>query len=139
MPIAGKLEIAVVMKLRMTLIQTKQNALYDFAHQQKPMSAETSRALRASMAEETLDLMQAAPETDLMVTSEAVNFPGLAKQLEAPYAAHVESQMLEERFAAPISALSSLLETSSPHRWAAAAAAMSALARHLSASARAAL
>lgn len=100
MPIAGKLEVAVVMKLRLTLIQPKQNALYDFAHQEQSISAATSRALRAAMAEETLALMQAAPETDLMVTSEAVNFPGLAKQLEAPYAAHVESQVLEERFAA---------------------------------------
>jgi len=87
------------MNVRLTLIQPQQNALYDFAHQEKLISAETSRALRKAMAEETLALMRAAPATDLMVTSEAVNFPGLAKQLDAPYAMHIDSRSLEQRFA----------------------------------------
>ena len=86
--------------MRLTLIQPKQNALYDFAHQEKHITAETSRALREAMAEQTIALMEASPETDLMVTSEAVNFPGLEKQLDAPYQAHIDSRWLEARFAA---------------------------------------
>lgn len=88
------------MDMRLTLIQPKQNALYDFAHPEKRISAEASRALREAMAEETITLMKASPNTDLIVTSEAINFPGLAKQLDAPYAAHVDSHPLEARLAA---------------------------------------
>lgn len=85
--------------MRLTLIQPKQNALYDFAHPEKHIASEASRALREAMAEETIALMEASPETDLIVTSEAVNFPGLEKQLDAPYAAHIDSRSLEARFA----------------------------------------
>ena len=86
--------------MRLTLIQPRQNALYDFANPARRITAEASRALCDAMAAQTFALMEAAPPTDLLVTSEAVNFPGLAKQLDGEYAQYVDAAPLEQRFAA---------------------------------------
>ena len=85
--------------MRLTLIQPRQNALYDFACRDRMFSAAEAGALRAEMEEQTFTLLEAAPETDLAVTTEAVNFPGPAGQLPGEYARYVDATALERRFA----------------------------------------
>ena len=86
--------------MRLTLVQPVQNALYDFAHSQRVFTAREAGELAADMAEQTFALLSQAPRTDLLVTTEAVNFPGLQRQLAGDYAACVDARPLEARFAA---------------------------------------
>lgn len=86
--------------MRLTLIQPRQNELYDFSHPERRFTAEQARRGAAEMVEQTFALMEQAPATDLVVTSEAVNFPGLEKQLPVLYPQLIEQGPLLERFAA---------------------------------------
>lgn len=86
--------------MRLTLIQPRQNFLYDFAHQERTLSLAQAQAGVREMEEQTFALMEQAPATDLVVTTEAVNFPGLEKQLPVPYGELIREEPLLSRFAA---------------------------------------
>ncbi|MBR1584298.1 MAG: carbon-nitrogen hydrolase family protein [Clostridia bacterium] len=83
--------------MHIALIQTKQNRLYDFAHP-RPIAAAEARALSREMAEQTFSLMADAARADLIVTTEAVNYPGPEAWTEGPYGALVEEEEIIRRF-----------------------------------------
>lgn len=85
--------------MRITLIQPVQNQLYDFLHEGTPLAREEALSLQREMTEQTLALMECAPECDLMVTTEAVNYPGRAALLPGALGEFIDEQPLLERFA----------------------------------------
>lgn len=86
--------------MKLALIQPKQNQLYDFARPDRHFSAEESRQLTAEMTEQTFSLMDCVSSADLVVTTEAVNYPGSAESLPGPYAAYIQEAPLLDRFSA---------------------------------------
>lgn len=85
--------------MKITLIQPVQNELYDFLHDPRPLSRQTVKRLQGEMIEQTCLLIEQAEPCDLIVTTEAVNYPGRQAQLEGMYASYVDQQPLMERFA----------------------------------------
>lgn len=74
------------MGMRIALLQTKQNRLYDFADAGRRYSLREARALQQEMVEQTLALLEGidAP-CDLIVTPEAINFPGSPEHIEGEW------------------------------------------------------
>lgn len=70
--------------MRLGLIQTKQNALYDFQNS-VPLELAQAAILQKEMLEQNYRLIREAGTQgcDLIVTSEAINFPGQPKRLGA--------------------------------------------------------
>lgn len=68
-------------KLKLGLIQTKQNRNYDFHDTEPPESVEEALDNQKAMIEQTTGLMEEAGRLgcNLIVTPEAVNFPGLKR------------------------------------------------------------
>ncbi|MBQ9308397.1 MAG: carbon-nitrogen hydrolase family protein [Clostridia bacterium] len=62
--------------MRLALLQLKQNGLYDFASPDLSLTDSMRRSLAREMCDQTLALMEDLGPTDLVVTTEAVNFPG---------------------------------------------------------------
>ncbi len=83
--------------MKITLIQPVQNALYDFAHESEPLGLETALALKNEMIEQSFALMEQVRETDLIVTTEAINYPGRKSRLSGDYADHVDESALLAR------------------------------------------
>ena len=84
--------------MKLALIQLKQNRLYDFAHPERRFTDGESRRLSEDMVKQTFQLMADVPPVDLIVTTEAVNYPGPAKSLAGAYADHVDERPVLERF-----------------------------------------
>lgn len=74
--------------MKVALIQTKQNVLYNFADTGRRFSVRESAALRDEMVEQTLRLGEddAGQGCDLIVTTEAVNFCGTPDSIVGDYA-----------------------------------------------------
>ncbi len=62
--------------MKISLIQLKQNSLYDFSSPDRMWTAQESGRLSKEMVEQTLSIMEQCHDTDLVVTTEAVNYPG---------------------------------------------------------------
>lgn len=74
--------------MRLTLLQTKQNELYNFIREDLRFTDEQACRLRGEMVEQTFALMDQAPKSDLIVTTEAINFCGQPEWLENGYASY---------------------------------------------------
>ncbi len=85
--------------MRLSLVQVKQNRLYDFLHAPELLSKNEAHRLAEGMAEQTLSLMEQASPCDLIVTTEAINYPGRPACLSGNYADYVDAAQPEERFA----------------------------------------
>ena len=76
--------------MKVALVQTKQNELYQFNRPDEPVSGDRALALQQEMTSQCLELAEGAvgKGCDLIVTTEAVNFCGLESALGtscAPY------------------------------------------------------
>jgi len=60
--------------MRLALLQTKQNALYDFPNASRRFTPFQALKLQKEMIEQNLALLSQTEDADLIVTSEAVNF-----------------------------------------------------------------
>lgn len=81
--------------MRLALIQTKQNALYQFLTPDVRYTREEAAALQQDMLEQNLMLMRQAAEhgCDLMVTTEAINFPGQPHKVQGEIAPLVDASV----------------------------------------------
>lgn len=81
--------------MRLALIQTKQNALYQFLNPDVRYTREEAAALQRDMLEQNLALMRQAAEDgcDLMVTTEAINFPGQPHKVQGEIAPLVDESL----------------------------------------------
>lgn len=81
--------------MRLALIQTKQNALYQFLNPDVRYTPEEAAALQQDMLEKNLALMREAAEggCDLMVTTEAINFPGQPHKVQGEIAPLVDESL----------------------------------------------
>ena len=81
--------------MRLALIQTKQNALYQFLTPDVRYTREEAAALQRDMLEQNLTLMREAAESgcDLMVTTEAINFPGQPHKVAGDYPSLVDESL----------------------------------------------
>ena len=81
--------------MRLALIQTKQNALYSFLTPERRYTVEEAAALQREMLEQNLALMRQAAEggCDLMVTTEAINFPGQPHKVQGDIAPLVDDSL----------------------------------------------
>lgn len=73
--------------MKLGLIQTKQNELYDFENKNLFLSHKQVISLQEEMAEQTIALILRAckSDCDVIVTTEAVNFCGLDKNIDCNY------------------------------------------------------
>lgn len=67
--------------MHLALLQAQQNELYRFDQPDRRYTLPQAKALQEQMMEETFRLMQKAKGCDLVVTTEAVNFPGPSEKL----------------------------------------------------------
>ncbi len=81
--------------MRLALIQTKQNALYQFLNPDVRYTLEEAAALQRDMLEQNLGLMRQAADggCDLMVTTEAINFPGHPHKVQGDIAPLVDESL----------------------------------------------
>ncbi len=81
--------------MRLALIQTKQNALYQFLNPDVRYTLEEAAALQRDMLKQNLVLMRQAVEDgcDLMVTTEAINFPGQPHKVQGGIAPLVDESL----------------------------------------------
>lgn len=81
--------------MRLALIQTKQNALYQFLNPDVRYTREEAAALQRDMLEQNLALMRQAAEDgcDLMVSTEAINFPGQPHKVQGEIALLVDESL----------------------------------------------
>ncbi len=81
--------------MRLALIQTKQNALYQFLNPEARYTREEASALQRDMLAQNLALMREAADDgcDLMVTTEAINFPGQPWKVAGEYASLVDESL----------------------------------------------
>lgn len=81
--------------MRLALIQTRQNALYSFLNPEVRYTLDEAGALQREMLEQNLRFMHqaAAQGCDLMVTTEAINFPGQPDKVQADIAALVDQSI----------------------------------------------
>ena len=84
--------------MKIALIQPKQNELYDFERTDRIFSLKEVQCLTAEMIEQTFGLMETVTGADFVVTTEAVNFPGPEKRIDAPYSQCVDETPLLKRF-----------------------------------------
>lgn len=73
--------------MRLALIQSRQNELYNFPDQEKRWSMNERIRLQQEMLEQNYRMMEeaAAKDIDLMVTTEAVNYPGQPGKAQEDY------------------------------------------------------
>lgn len=73
--------------MRIGLIQTKQNRLYNFIEREEHLTAEEAKKLQDEMIEQNLSLIREAKDlnVNVIVTSEAINFPGQPEKIEGDY------------------------------------------------------
>lgn len=71
--------------MRISLLQTKQNALYDFGNSAGLFTLEQAQALQSEMVEQTFSLLGEVGESDLIVTTEGLNFAGRPACVQAEY------------------------------------------------------
>ena len=73
--------------MKMALLQSRQNELYNFPDQEKRWTEEACISLQQEMLEANYGMMEeaAARGADLMVTTEAVNFAGMPRQIDGNY------------------------------------------------------
>ena len=81
--------------MKLALIQTRQNALYSFLNPEARYTLDEAGALQRDMLEQNLMLMRqaAAQGCDLMVTTEAMNFPGQPHKVQGDIAALVDQSV----------------------------------------------
>lgn len=79
--------------MKLGLIQTKQNELYDFSNPELLLSKERVLELQREMKEQALSLIREAcrKDCDFIVTSEAINFCGTQKSILCDYTEVVPS------------------------------------------------
>lgn len=79
--------------MRLALLQTKQNELYDFIHTRKMRTEKEILELQKEMTGQTFRLAEQAAEegADLIVTTEAVNYAGRPGQYGEDYQALIRS------------------------------------------------
>lgn len=82
--------------MRLALIQTKQNSLYDF-QSSMPLNPEKVALLQKEMMEQNYRLIREAQaqKCDLIVTSEAINFSGQPKRLGSGWEKLIADTQLE--------------------------------------------
>lgn len=85
--------------MRLSLIQEKQNALYQFENEEISYTKEQVLMYQQDMIQHNLNLMKQAAEKgcDLIVTSEAINFPGQPGKVEGKYLDYIPT-MNDELF-----------------------------------------
>lgn len=83
--------------MKIALIQPKQNRLYDFAHPWC-ISAASARSLAQDMVGQTFSLMEEGADADLIVTTEAINYPGPESWLEESYGKLIDEGGLVRKF-----------------------------------------
>ena len=83
--------------MKIALIQPKQNRLYDFDHPWH-ISAASAHTLAQDMVEQTFSLMEKSSDVDLIVTTEAVNFPGQETWADSHYKDLIDESILIQRF-----------------------------------------
>lgn len=71
--------------MHLALLQAQQNELYRFDQPDKPYTMQQAKALQQDMMDETFAMMQAAKGCDLVVTTEAVNYPGDPEKLQGDW------------------------------------------------------
>ena len=71
--------------MHIALLQAQQNELYRFDQPERRYTLAQAKALQEAMMEETFDLMKEAKGCDLIVTTEAVNYPGDPEKLEGDW------------------------------------------------------
>ena len=81
--------------MKLALIQTRQNALYSFLNPEVRYTLDEAAALQREMVEQNLMLMRqaAAQSCDLMVTTEAINFPGQPHKVQGDIAVLVDQSL----------------------------------------------
>lgn len=81
--------------MRLALIQAKQNALYQFGNPDVRYTHAEAAALQRNMLEQNLSLMRQAARRgcDLMVTTEAINYPGQPWKVAGDYASLVDESL----------------------------------------------
>lgn len=81
--------------MRLALIQTKQNELYQFENPHVCFTHAESSAFQQQMLEQNLVLIQQAAThgCDLIVTTEAINYPGQPGKVHADYASLVDDSL----------------------------------------------
>lgn len=79
--------------MKLALIQTKQNALYNFIDQNRRWSADEAGIHQSQMLEQNYKMIGDAIEhgAEMVVTSEAINFAGLPEQFDGNYAEFIRS------------------------------------------------
>lgn len=97
--------------MKLGLVQTKQNGLYDFANKDLYLTYEQVMVLKAEMEEQTIQLIEEACQLncDFIVTPEAVNFCGLERCIDCGYEDVV--QTLEDSFFVRVSNLAKKYST----------------------------
>lgn len=77
--------------MRIALIQNRQNRLYDFADPHRRYDPAEACALQAEMIEQTEALLSGIQEPcDLIITPEAVNFPGSPERIQGDWTACID-------------------------------------------------
>lgn len=84
--------------MKITLLQPVQNRLYDFASPARCIPVDGARGLQAEMIEKTFKLLMQVERSDLIVTTEAVNFPGLPDRVDGDLRQLIDDSLLA-RFA----------------------------------------
>ena len=81
--------------MKLALIQTRQNALYSFLTPEARYTLDEAGALQRDMLEQNLTLLRqaAAQGCDLMVTTEAINFPGQPHKVQGDIAVLVDQSL----------------------------------------------